>query len=94
MTIETRAPERGGLVVGHHVYAFFKSPSIPAISGTIAEVSQSGTTVIFDVGILSAFGIPRRTTWTWRGKTQSYQPKGDRTQQGVGLAIVQPKGKR
>lgn len=88
-TIKTRAPEKGGLVVGHAVYAFFDHHDIPAILGTITNVSPSGTSVVFDAGpVLAAFGVPRRTTWTWRRSVGSYQPAGERTKRGIGLAIV------
>ena len=86
-TIKTRRPCKGDLVAGHKVYAFF--PELPAVPGAIAEVSKSGASVVFDVGpVYAAFGLPRRSRWTWRKSICSYVPATDRTKQGFGLAII------
>lgn len=86
--IPTRRSEKGGLVVGHRVYAFI-GDDLPAVPGDIVKVSKSGLSVVFDVGpVMAAFGLPRRSRWTWRNKVSSYVPQGERARQGVGLAIT------
>jgi hypothetical protein len=89
-TIKTSAPNKGDLVPGHKVYAFF--PDTPAIPATVVSASQSGHEVVieFQEALTVLFDLPLRTEWTWRdGKPiGSYQQKGAKTKKGVGLALV------
>lgn len=88
-TIKTRKPCKGDLVVGHKVYAFFADPELPAIRGEVVRAAKSGASVTLDVGeFFSILGLPRRTRWTWRKSVCAYQPAGERTKQGTGLAIA------
>lgn len=87
-TIKTQRPNKGDLVVGHKVYAFMPG-DLPAIPGTIVAVSASGHSVTMEVDrVLSIFGLPRRTEWTWRRSVGAYQEKRSRTSAGWGLALV------
>lgn len=86
--IRTQKPAKGDLVVGHKVYAFLPG-GLPAVPGKIVAVSDSGHSVTFEVGeVLTMFGLPRRTEWTWRKTVHAYQQKGSRTSAGWGLALV------
>lgn len=91
--IRTSAPQKGDLVPGHRVYAMF--PRLPAVPGRIVDVSTSGHSVTMEVdGILAAFGLPRRTVWTWRIEVGAYQQKGERTKRGVGLVLRRSEDRR
>lgn len=85
-TIPTQWPGKGDLVAGHRVYAVF--PDLPAVPGEIIEASKSGHSVTMKIStILGAFGLPRRSVWTWREDEKSYQQKGTRTQPLCGLVL-------
>jgi hypothetical protein len=91
--IRTQKPRKGDLVVGHDVYAFLPG-DLPAVPGKIVATSDSGHSVTMEVGrVLAAFGLPRRSEWTWRENVGAYQQKGSRTSPGWGLALVRSKPK-
>jgi len=86
-TIPTQAPAKGDFVVGHRAAAVF--PDAPAVLGEIVAVSPSGHAVIFEVDrVLAALGLPRRSRWTWRRSTGTYQEAGVSTRPGAGLVLV------
>lgn len=86
-TIKTQAPKKGDLVVGHTVYAI-STNNTPAVPGKIVAVSDSGHSVTMEIDrVLAAFGLPRRTEWTWRASVGAYQQKGTATKRGGGLAL-------
>lgn len=91
-TIPTKRIGKGDLVKGHRVFAIMGN-GLPAVPGVIIEASDSSATM--QVGeVLSIFGLPRRTRWTWRRSVQAYQQDCTRTRQGVGLVLdARPKPK-
>ena len=87
--IKTERISKGDLVPGHKVYAFFDDPDLPAVPGEIVSTSASGHSVTMAVEtLLSVFGLPKRTEWTWRASAGTYQQKGTRTKPECGLARV------
>jgi len=91
--IRTKAPGKGDLVPGHNVAMFW--PNLPALTGTVVDVSESGHQIIveLDAAIAAFIGSDRRIRWTWRQNAASYQQLGQRTQEGCGLALI-PRSRR
>jgi hypothetical protein len=86
--IKTEAPRKGDLVVGHAVYIML--PKLPAVPGRIVAVSDSGHSVTVEIDRVLAVlgGMRRRWEFTWRASAGAYQPKGERTRPGCGIARV------
>jgi len=86
--VKTQRPGKGDLVIGHKVYAFMPG-DLPAVPATVVAVSASEHSVTVEVDrVLAAFGLPRRSEWTWRRSVGAYQEKNSRTSPGWGLALV------
>ena len=85
--LTTQAPGKGDLVKGHCVAMFW--PGLPYIRGKVVSVSKSGHAVEVEIDrVLSAFGLPRRSRWTWRRSVNAYQHQHERTKRGAGLALL------
>lgn len=85
-TIRAEWPAKGDFVAGHRAAAVF--PGLPAVRGCIANVPD-GASVIFAIDpVLAAFGLPRRSRWTWRPSVRAYQQAGQRTRKASGLVLL------
>lgn len=86
--IKTEAPKKGDLVVGHKVYAFFHD--LPAVPANVVAVSKSGHEVTIQIDRMLAILGASKVRWdfTWRTSAKAYQPKGEPTRKGCGLALV------
>ena len=83
--IQLKAPRKGDLVKGHRVFAMMPD-GLPAVPGVIIEAGDAAVVMEVDP-LLAAFGLPRRSRWTWRRSVSAYQQKGAKTQRGCGLCL-------
>ncbi len=86
--IKTQRPNKGDLVKGHAVYIHL--PKVPATPAKVVDVSASGHAVTVEISTILAVlaGMKRRWEFTWRESMSAYQPKGQSTRKGCGLALV------
>lgn len=90
-SIPTQWPDKGDLVPGHRVWAY--APGLPAVPGRVVSATAATVTVELDT-ILAVLGLPKRSTWTWRGGPGRYQQKGTSGRKAMSLLLDRrPKGK-